>query len=680
MKTNLQILILIVLSSLLGWYSYNYYKKHESFNQTYQEYSTYLFMIEQNENRIISSIERAVIFLYFNNDKIAHELQHAQAVVNELLQKQRPKYDFFNDVYNDVKEYDDALQSYEVALYSFVKTNASIKNSINYLKNEIQSLPAFPQEYTQQMTQMISYLLRLQANFNEEIDLDQQMLQNLQSYRFDDLDLAHKHFLFISHIQLLYKEFEHYGTKYETLLSFKTRDIIKEAFSDLDTQSTKMQNSLQEEFEMIVSITFLFVLAIFVYIIIIEKNRQKIRLLQRQEKKALATDTLTHLFNRSVLKQKIKEHSHPVVIVINIIEFRNINNLVGPNGGDYVLKSLAKLVKKNFKPYGFRIGSDEFAAIVERSENDLHEELEGFVQEVENHLFVYEQIQIPVNILIGVSDIYPYVINAKAAIDTIKHDVTKKIIFYDESMNSKKLVAQNIKMLQKVKTALSEDMIVPYFQEIVELENKKPIKYEALVRLKEGENVLSPFFFLDIAKKSKHYSAITKTVMQKSIDFVKKYGHDVSINLSSEDIVDEETKNFIFHLLQKNSDIVHKITFELVESEEIKSYETVLEFTKQIKKLGAMLAIDDFGSGYSNFEYLLKFEPDILKIDGSLIKDIAVNEELYAIVKTMVNFAKGINIKTVAEFVDNEDVHQKIKELGIDYGQGYHYAKPKEFA
>ena len=151
----------------------------------------------------------------------------------------------------------------------------------------------------------------------------------------------------------------------------------------------------------------------------------------------------------------------------------------------------------------------------------------------------------------------------------------------------------------------------------------------------------------------------------------------VSINLTIEDISNIRTFNFIIEQLSKNKNNEF-ITFELVETEGIDDFELFDKFVNTIRKFGANISIDDFGTGYSNFSYLTKMEPDFLKIDGSLIKNIE-NEKDFDVVKSIVDFAKMYNIKTIAEFVENEDIYILVKELGIDYSQGYHFGRPVPF-
>lgn len=154
------------------------------------------------------------------------------------------------------------------------------------------------------------------------------------------------------------------------------------------------------------------------------------------------------------------------------------------------------------------------------------------------------------------------------------------------------------------------------------------------------------------------------------------YDLKCSINITIEDMQNEDIKQYIYDKLDE-FEKCKNITFELVESEGIENFDEVDEFIKVIKSYGCKLAIDDFGTGYSNFEYLLKLNADIIKIDGSLIKEIDKNQDYYDIVKTIVSFAKIKNLKVVAEYVSSQAIYDKVLELDIEYSQGYFFAEPK---
>jgi EAL domain-containing protein (putative c-di-GMP-specific phosphodiesterase class I) len=196
--------------------------------------------------------------------------------------------------------------------------------------------------------------------------------------------------------------------------------------------------------------------------------------------------------------------------------------------------------------------------------------------------------------------------------------------------------------------------------------------------INEHGEVISPFAFLEVAKKGRYYTQVTKIVLENSFKTLKVTDKEISINLSPLDIENEDIRDLIFELLIKNKEDSKRIVFELVESEDVKDFDTIIRFIQQVKPYGVKIAIDDFGTGYSNFERLLQYEPDLLKIDGSLIKNIKDNRLSKDIVETIVLFAQKQKIKTVAEFVENEEIFNIVKGLGIDYSQGYAFGRPED--
>ena len=151
---------------------------------------------------------------------------------------------------------------------------------------------------------------------------------------------------------------------------------------------------------------------------------------------------------------------------------------------------------------------------------------------------------------------------------------------------------------------------------------------------------------------------------------------EFSINLSVHDIKNMETKEFI---RKKIEEFPHpkKIVFEILETEKVEDYQDLKEFIITIKEYGCKFAIDDFGSGYSNFSHILELNVDYLKIDASLVKYITTDENSRVITKTIIDFASTLGLKTIAEFVEDKNAFEMLKKMGIDYIQGYYIGKPE---
>ena len=247
---------------------------------------------------------------------------------------------------------------------------------------------------------------------------------------------------------------------------------------------------------------------------------------------------------------------------------------------------------------------------------------------------------------------------------------------YNKKNAQEEKYLQNLQTSKEIKSALLEDRVVPFFQPILNIKNNKIEKFESLIRIQNTDNThLNPADFLDIAKQSRLYPELTKAMISSSLKRLEYLKHPITINISISDILNSKVSSFILRKLNRHP-FAELVTFEILETDEISNYTRIGNFIKKVKSLGCHIAIDDFGSGYSNFEQVLKLDIDYIKIDGSLIKNILSNKESEIITKTIIGFAKELDIKTIAEFVTTKEVFDKVKLLGVDYAQGYYIGKP----
>jgi EAL domain-containing protein (putative c-di-GMP-specific phosphodiesterase class I) len=187
--------------------------------------------------------------------------------------------------------------------------------------------------------------------------------------------------------------------------------------------------------------------------------------------------------------------------------------------------------------------------------------------------------------------------------------------------------------------------------------------------------VLSPYWFLEHAKKSKLYDKLTRIMITKTFAVFENLDYEFSLNLTLPDIVSDETRTFLYNILEHSS-ASNRVVFEIVESEGIENFDEVTDFIKTVKQYGCKIAIDDFGTGYSNFNYLSKLDVDFIKIDGSLIKNINVDDDHLLTVESILFFAQRKGIQTIAEFVEDEAIFDRLQQLGVHYSQGYLFSIP----
>ena len=261
--------------------------------------------------------------------------------------------------------------------------------------------------------------------------------------------------------------------------------------------------------------------------------------------------------------------------------------------------------------------------------------------------------------------------------DTALHfakQTNQSYVIYSEELEKAMNHQKRFDAIKLVKKALEDNRLIPYFQPIVK---EDEITYECLVRILDIDGkIISPFAFVEEIKNTPYYTQLTKTMVAKSFLFFSNKPNSFSINLSFEDISNTHLIDYIKEELDRYG-LHNQLILEILESESINNFDIVKNFIHEMKNLGVRIAIDDFGSGYSNFSYLLELEPDFIKIDGSIIKNIAVDHKSYTIAKTIVNFSKELGIKTIGEFIYNKDVLDKVELLEIDGKQGYFLGEPR---
>lgn len=402
--------------------------------------------------------------------------------------------------------------------------------------------------------------------------------------------------------------------------------------------------------------------------------------------KLLYTDNLTKLSNRAKLIEDLQNNlfSLNAVAILNINSFKEVNDFFGHKVGDAILIDVAKIlldfISKNEDLRVYRFPSDTYCIVSTNSNKekfiDLIKEIIDFIYK---KVFYFEQYEIDIRVSAGISfsDKNNKLITADIALQSAKKEHKDFLVFFDE-LDKFQEYENNMLWSKKLKSAFLNDKIEVFYQPIVNNHTLKIEKYECLVRLiDETGKVIAPFFFLDISKKSNQYTKLTKIVIEKAFKKFEHLPYEFSVNISYDDIENNDFLDFIKDMLTKYN-VSNKVVFEILEDEGIKNYNLLINFVDEVKKLGCKVAVDDFGSGYSNFEHLLKMNVDYLKIDSSLIKNVVKDENSYKITKTIIEFAKNLNLKTIAEYVENAEIFSIIKELGADYSQGYYFSAPLE--
>ena len=420
----------------------------------------------------------------------------------------------------------------------------------------------------------------------------------------------------------------------------------------------------------------------------IERDTEITRELNQKLEHQLHTDHLTELPNRNALIRDIHTSRFYALILLNIDNFKEINDFYGHAIGDETILALTKSIQdaiSDLPMHLYKMHSDEYAIALSKpmSSSELEAARLSIIDHLQAQYYDLHGASIYVTLTMGMDvsrnrrqNSIDLLANADMALKTAKK---RRLSYqlYDETMQIRQEYQQNILWSKKLKEAIEDNQFCLYYQPVFDAVSGDIVEYEALIRMIDNNGeIVSPGFFLPAARQSRLYPLLSRFVIGEVFNMLETSPHSYSMNLSVDDIFDKPTKEF---LIQKLRDSAHadRIIIELLESEGIENYPEVSAFIAEVKTFGCRIAIDDFGTGYSNFAHIIKLDVNFLKIDGSLIRNIDTDTNAQTILTAITEFSKHLGLKTVAEFVHSEAVYTKCKEMGVDYLQGYYLGEPK---
>jgi len=391
----------------------------------------------------------------------------------------------------------------------------------------------------------------------------------------------------------------------------------------------------------------------------------------------LQYDALTSLPNKNRLLLDFEEKKFRSMIYIDIdnMDFININ--FGFEVGDRALKQIAKKIQELLPSsyFLYRIINDEFAICSKEKSLQALKTAHNVSKAIEE--FRVPEIGFNLTATIAVVPVEEKIPFDKAHL-TLKQAQKrgKKVLCFKEVFVEEFRKKDLAIWIRKVQDGFKKERFVPFFQPIVNAKTKRVEKYEVLVRLKDKDKIVSPFFFLEAVDFAGLMPELTKRMIQKSFETFASTSFSFSINISQEDLKANYLRHFLLQQCERYDIEPGRVMLEILESMSNEEY-NLLQL-QELKKSGFLIAIDDFGTQGANFLRLHQFPVDVLKIDGTFIKDLDVNQDSFYIVDTIIHYAKHKGIQTVAEFVHNEAIAKKVQEIGVDYLQGYYFGEPKE--
>lgn len=412
-------------------------------------------------------------------------------------------------------------------------------------------------------------------------------------------------------------------------------------------------------------------------------------------------DALTGLLNRfgfeEVLEQVLASSragdTRHCLMYIDLDQFKVVNDTSGHLAGDELLRQLAARMPQRLRASDVvaRLGGDEFGVLLTHCDVATGERLgEKLRRLVEEHRFVWDGRIYQVGASIGLVEIDEHWIDtiqlmsaADAACYAAKDAGRNKVRLYrpgDEDVARRR---GEMEWASRLTRAMEEERLLMYYQPIVALGGDDlPPHYELLLRLEDEGALILPMAFIPAAERYQLMPMLDRWVIEHALaqctNLRAELGDGVlGINLSGASLSDAHFQSYIREKIRAHPALARHLCFEITETAAVSNLDTVLALIEDLKAFGCHFALDDFGSGLSSFGYLRSLTVDYLKIDGAFVLEMALDPVDAAMVEAIVKVAHIMGVKTVAEFVENEATAQALRQLGVDYAQGNHFAEPK---
>jgi diguanylate cyclase (GGDEF)-like protein/PAS domain S-box-containing protein len=412
-------------------------------------------------------------------------------------------------------------------------------------------------------------------------------------------------------------------------------------------------------------------------------------------------DDLTGLINRAEFENRLTamvedakhRHSEHALCFLDLDQFKVINDTCGHIAGDELLRQLGRLLSSTTRKTDTlaRLGGDEFAILIENCQQQQAERVANEVRElVEQFQFIWESQVFTIGVSIGVTSITHRTSNrtealkqADSACYAAKNSGRNRVYLYQDQ--DKRLAEQEgeFKWVNELREALMDNRLVLYVQPILSTRSGQLHSYEVLVRLRDKQGTLfPPGAFLPSAERYNLSERVDRWVIDHVFEWLEKHRSELSfveqfaINLSGASLGHAEMLAHIGARLGRAKFDPAMIKFEITETAAISNLRNANSFIKALSEIGCEFSLDDFGSGLSSFGYLKNLPVQSIKIDGMFVRDM-INDPLdFEMVKSINDIGHVMGLETIAEFVEDEEIWNKLKSIGVDYGQGYFLGRP----
>ncbi|HET8708104.1 MAG TPA: EAL domain-containing protein, partial [Pseudomonadales bacterium] len=414
-------------------------------------------------------------------------------------------------------------------------------------------------------------------------------------------------------------------------------------------------------------------------------------------------DSLTNLPNRHYFEDELSHlvrnakqmESQHVLLFLDLDQFKVVNDSCGHVAGDELLRQLGQRLQEHVRRGDVvaRLGGDEFGVILPNCPTEAGEKVADTLRKViMDFRFSWRGATFSVGVSIGIVPITSATESASSALTvadaacySAKDSGRNQIHVYEPDDSEYQKRHGQMQWVTRIQEAIAEDRFCLFCQPIVPVNSidKKPSHYEILIRMIDHDGkLITPAAFIPVAERFRLMMDIDRWVVTHALNKISEIdlGEDIkvfyAINLSGVSLGNAEFLNFVQDQITRSKVRPEQICFEITETAAISNISRAIELISTLKNMGCYFALDDFGSGLSSFAYLKELPVDFLKIDGEFVRDMDKNSVDEAMVSAINHLGHVMGIKTVAEFVENDAIMQKLREIGVDYAQGYGIAKP----
>ncbi|MBL3619056.1 MAG: diguanylate cyclase, partial [gamma proteobacterium endosymbiont of Lamellibrachia anaximandri] len=520
--------------------------------------------IERQEEQLDLHLLKASFFIYYNFDHTHRQIISIRKRLRIILENAYLQDPAFTETLAGFRLYEAKLAEKEELILRFSTINSLIQNSTSH----IPSLTSrYIELFEQKDHQYFTELSRINAAvFLASRSLDKDFLaemrssmENLQKFQFEKEAEAHFNQVFLSHTNIFLKYLGFYSDTLQTALEINTRDALHQAKHHFLAMSLNKADQINR-ISTFLAVGFILSLFVIIYLLMgTDREHNKLLALHRKLEAGAATDTLTLLPNRFAFETEQKTLTdHPALVVLNIDGFKHINDFYGTRGGDEILTQLSKRLKtllhSRLDCCLYRLGADDFGVLVSNAdtpESPLNL-AQTLLNAIEQNSFDIHGNEIQISLRAGFSNEAPLLEKAIMALQQTKIQ-RSKILGYDESLGIEEKIATNQRITRLLKNALRRNAVIPFFQPLYNNKSKRIEHYECLMRIQdESGQLLTPFAFMQVAKESRMYSALSRIMLEKCLARFQTSHFHFSVNLAVEDILDPVIGAFLFDRLSSN--------------------------------------------------------------------------------------------------------------------------------